>query len=57
MAFRYLPCLHGAQRCFVFAAIQEIGVSQKAAWFMLQRIRKACWGNSQNDGNSFLRLP
>jgi len=34
---------------------KEIGVSQKAAWFMLQRIRKACQDDNQNDGNSFLR--
>lgn len=36
---------------------KEIGVTQKTAWFMLQRIREAC-GNDKdddNDGNGFLR--
>jgi transposase-like protein len=36
---------------------KELGVTQKTAWFMLQRIREAC-GNDRNDdddGNGFLR--
>jgi len=31
---------------------KEIGVTQRTAWFMLQRIRKACEGD--NEGNGFL---
>ena len=35
---------------------KEIGVTQKTAWFMLQRIREAC-GNDKDDddSNGFLR--
>lgn len=36
---------------------KELGITQKSAWFMLQRLREAC-GNDKNDdddSNSFLR--
>lgn len=35
---------------------KELGVTQKTAWFMLQRIREACGNNGDNDqGNGLLR--
>lgn len=35
---------------------KEIGVTQKTAWFMLQRIREACGsGKDDDDSNGFLR--
>lgn len=37
---------------------KEIGVTQKTAWFMLQRLREACGndrGDDDGDGNGFLR--
>ena len=33
---------------------KEIGVTQKTAWFMLQRIREACSNNDDQDGDAFL---
>jgi transposase-like protein len=32
---------------------KELGVTQKTAWFMLQRMREAC-GNDNDDDNGFL---
>lgn len=35
---------------------KEIGVTQKTAWFMLQRLREACGNNrDDDDSNGFLR--
>lgn len=35
---------------------KELGVTQKTAWFMLQRIREACGNdNDDDDSNGFLR--
>lgn len=33
---------------------KEIGITQKSAWFMLQRIREACGDGSGSDGGGFL---
>ncbi len=33
---------------------QEIGITQKSAWFMLQRIREACSNDKNNDDDDFL---
>lgn len=34
---------------------KELGVTQKTAWFMLQRIREACGNDDDSDGCGFLR--
>jgi len=34
---------------------KEIGVTQKTAWFMLQRIREACKHDNDDDSNGFLK--
>jgi hypothetical protein len=34
---------------------KELGVTQKTAWFMLQRLREACGNDKDDDSNGFLR--
>lgn len=34
---------------------KDLGVTQKTAWFMLQRIRKFCDNKKDDDSNGFLR--
>ncbi len=35
---------------------KELGVTQKTAWFMLQRIREACGNDDDDDSNGFLQV-
>jgi ISXO2-like transposase domain len=37
-----VPCCHGAQGNLFDALANEIGVTQKTAWFVLGRLREAC---------------